>query len=269
MTDILNPILVLGGLGLAFGVLLSIASNVFAVEVDPKVEKVRSALPGANCGACGFPGCDGLANAIAEGNAAVNACNVGGKPVAEQIADIMGVNAANVERKVATVLCQGDCNKAKEKYRYEGIRDCRAANILQGGSKSCSFGCLGCGTCKEVCQFGAIEMIDGVAFINKDKCTSCMKCIEVCPKGIIELVPYDNQFVVKCKSKDSGKEVRQKCTIGCIGCQLCVKNCPSDAFSFENNLAKINYEKCINCGVCAEKCPTKAIYSNAAKDVAI
>jgi len=266
MTDILNPIIVLGGLGLAFGVLLSIASNVFAVEIDPKVEEIRSVLPGANCGACGFPGCDGLANAIAGGKAPVNACSVGGNPVAEQVADIMGVNATNVDRNVATVLCQGDCNKAKEKYKYEGIQDCRAANILQGGSKACSFGCLGCGTCKDVCAFGAITMIDGVAVIDKDKCTACMKCIEACPKAIIELVPYDNQFVVKCKSKDTGKEVRNKCSIGCIGCQICVKNCPVDAFNFENNLAKIDYSKCINCGVCAEKCPTKAIYSNLTKE---
>lgn len=270
MTDILNPIIVLGGLGLGFGVILSIASNIFAVKEDPKIEEIRSVLPGANCGACGFPGCDGLARAIAEGKAPVNACNVGGNPVAEKVANIMGVNAANVDRKVATVLCQGDCNKAKEKYIYQGIKDCRAANILQGGSKACSYGCLGCGTCKDVCQFGAIEMRDGVAFVLKDKCTACMKCIEVCPKKIIELVPYDNQYVVKCKSNDPGKVVRSKCSIGCIGCQICVKNCPSDAFIFENNLAKIDYSKCINCGVCAEKCPTKAIYGgDKTKEVAV
>lgn len=260
MMDIINPIIVLGGLGLLFGVLLSVASNVFAVEVDPKVEAVRSALPGANCGACGFPGCDGLANAIAEGRAPVTACPVGGTPVAEAVGEIMGVNAINVDRNVATVLCQGDCEKAKEKFVYEGIQDCRSANMVQGGSKACSYGCLGCGTCKDVCEFDAIKMIDGIAVIDKDKCTACMKCIDVCPKSIIELVPYDNEYIVKCKSEDTGKEVRSKCTVGCIGCQICVKNCPEDAFTFENNLAKIDYKKCINCGICAEKCPTKAIY---------
>ena len=269
MMDIINPIIVLGGLGLLFGVLLSVASNVFAVEVDPKVEAVRSALPGANCGACGFPGCDGLAKAITEGRAPVTACPVGGAPVAEAVAEIMGVNAANVDRNVATVLCQGDCEKAKEKFVYEGIQDCRAENIVQGGSKACSYGCLGCGTCKDVCDFDAIEMIDGIAVIDKDKCTACMKCIEVCPKSIIELVPYDNEYIVKCKSKDTGKEVRGKCTVGCIGCQICVKNCPEDAFTFENNLAKINYEKCINCGICAEKCPTKAIYPGLVEKISV
>lgn len=269
MTEIMNPMIVLGGLGFAFAIILSIASNVFAVEVDPKVEKVREALPGANCGACGFPGCDGLANAIVAGNAPVTACSVGGQPVAEEVADIMGVNASNVERNVATVLCQGDCGKAKQKFIYEGIKDCRAENILQGGSKACTYGCLGCGTCQNVCPFDAIDMVDGVAVVNKDKCTACMKCIEVCPKSIIELVPYDKLHVVKCKSNDSGKEVRSKCSIGCIGCQICVKNCPVDAFTFENNLAKINYDICINCGICAEKCPTKAIHAGLAKEASV
>lgn len=270
MIEILYPITVLGGLGLLFGSSLSLASKFFSVEINPKVEEVRKALPGANCGACGFPGCDGLANAIAEGKAPVNACSVGGNPVAEAVADIMGVNPAETIREVATVLCQGDCHKAKDKYIYEGIRDCRAQNILAGGSKSCSYGCLGCGTCKDVCEFDAIEIIDGIAVIDKDKCTSCKKCLSVCPKGIIELVPYDNEVVVKCKSNDSGKVVRGNCNIGCIGCQICVKNCPVDAFTFENYLARINYDKCINCGICAEKCPTNAIFSRLKKpEVAI
>ena len=266
MNGIIYPIIVLGGLGLLFGVVLSLASKVFSVEVDPKVEEIRKSLPGANCGACGFPGCDGLAAAIAAGKAPVNGCNVGGKPVAEKVADIMGVNAVDTVRSVAAVLCQGDCSKAKEKYVYNGIKDCRAQNILAGGSKSCSYGCLGCGTCKDACEFNAISIVDGIAIIDKEKCVSCKACIDACPKGIIELVPYEQEVVVKCKSNDSGKMVRSKCSTGCIGCQMCVKNCPQDAFIFENNLAKINYEKCINCGICAEKCPTKAIWSSLEKD---
>ena len=265
MSEILNPVLVLGVIGFIFAILLSIASNVFAVEVDPKVEAIRSALPGANCGACGFPGCDGLSAAIAEGRAPVSACSVGGQPVAEVIAEIMGSDADGVEKQVAVVLCQGDCEKAKEKFIYDGIQDCRAANSVQGGSKACSYGCLGCGTCKEVCGFGAIEIIDGIAVIDKEKCTSCGKCIEVCPKRIIELVPYKQEYIVKCKSMDNGKDVRAKCSIGCIGCQICVKNCPKEAITFDNNLAKIDYGKCINCSICAEKCPTKAIYPGMSK----
>ena len=262
MSTILFPITVLGGLGLLFGVGLSLASKVFSVEVNPKVEKIRKVLPGANCGGCGYPGCDGLASAIVDGKAPVNACSVGGQDVADKVADIMGVNSAETIRKVAVVLCQGDCEKAKNKYIYNGIQDCRAQNILAGGSKSCSYGCLGCGSCKKVCKFDAIKIINGITVIDKEKCTSCGKCIEICPKRIIELVPYEQEVIVKCKSYDSGKEVRGKCSTGCIGCKMCVKNCPEDAFSFDSFLAKINYEKCVNCGICVEKCPTNAIWSS-------
>ena len=260
MTDILNPMLVLGGLGFIFAVLLSIASRVFAVQIDPKVDEVRRVLPGVNCGACGHPGCDALASAVVRGDAPTTACTVGGETVAEKVSKIMGVYGGELKKEVATVLCQGDCDKARDKYIYDGIKDCRAENILQNGSKACTYGCLGCGTCMDICPFDAIYMENGIAVVDKDKCTACMKCIEICPKQIIELVPYENEYIVKCKSNDKGKEVRANCDIGCIGCQICVKNCPVDAFSSENNLAKIDYDTCINCGICASKCPTGAIF---------
>ena len=259
MENLIKPILVTGGLGLLFGILLSIASKVFAVVIDPKIVAVLDALPGANCGACGFPGCEGLATAIAEGKAPVNSCPIGGQKVADNVADIMGLQGANVERNVAVVLCQGDKDKANIKYEYEGINDCRIQMSLSDGCKSCTYGCLGCGTCFDVCPFDAIEMVNGIAVIDKEKCTACMKCIDICPKGIIELVPYDKKYIVKCKSEDPGKIVRKNCSIGCIGCKICVKNCPVDAIGFENSLAKIDYEKCINCGICEQKCPTKCI----------
>lgn len=261
MTAILYPIAILGGLGILFGVSLGFASKVFAVETDPKVDAIREVLPGANCGACGYPGCEGCASAIVEGKAPATACIVGGKSVAEEVANILGVKAGEIDRQVATVLCQGDCNKAKNKYKFAGLRDCRAQNILSGGSKSCSYGCLGCGTCVDVCDYDAIHIVNGVALVDKEKCLACKACINVCPKNIIELVPYENEVVVKCKSNDPGKVVRGNCSIGCIGCQICVKNCPEEAFSFENYLAKINYEKCTNCGTCVGKCPTGAIFS--------
>lgn len=261
MENIIQPVAVLGGLGLTFGVLLSIASNAFAVKIDPLIGSVLDALPGVNCGACGYPGCEGLANAIVDGKAPVTACPVGGQEVANNVAEVMGLNAGNLERNVAVVLCQGDCDKAKEKYRFEGINDCRIQNDLADGSKACSFGCLGCGTCYDVCPFDAIEMVNGVAVIIRDKCTACMKCIEICPKNIIDLVPYRNEVVVKCISKDPGREVRQYCSIGCIGCKICVKACPEDAYIFEDNLARIDYEKCTNCQICVAKCPTKCIHT--------
>jgi electron transport complex protein RnfB len=262
MNNILTAVLVLGGLGLLFGIGLAVASRVFAVKVDPKVEKIRLALPGANCGACGYPGCDGFANAVASGNAPVNGCPVGGAETAQKLGEIMGVNAEAGIKKVARVICKGtDCN-AKEKFDYKGINDCKAANMVAGGSKACEYGCLGFGTCIDACQFDAIRIIDGVAVIDPEKCTACGKCIEVCPKSVIEMIPYEQQVVVDCNNKEFGKVVKEVCSVGCIGCKLCVKACPFEAIEFENNLAKINYDKCTNCMICAEKCPTKAITAN-------
>jgi len=203
--SILFAVLSLGGLGLLFGIGLAIASKAFAVEVDPKVEKIRGALPGANCGACGFPGCDGFANAVSSGKAPVNGCPVGGSVCAEAIGEIMGVTTDAMNKKVARVLCQGTSCNANEKFEYTGITDCKAAAMISGGSKSCSYGCLGLGTCFDVCQFDAIKMVDGIANIDPDKCTSCGKCIDVCPKTVIKMVPYEQKVVVDCNSKEFGQ----------------------------------------------------------------
>ena len=172
----------------------------------------------------------------------------------------MGVNAGNVDRNVAVVHCQGDCNKAKNKYDYNDLVDCRLIADYQQGAKACNFGCCGGGTCVSVCEFDAIHMVNGVAVVDKEKCVACMKCINICPKKIISLRPYKSKTVVECKSLDSGKVVRTNCSIGCIGCGICEKNCPKDAIHVENNLASIDYDKCINCGICVSKCPTGAIY---------
>lgn len=265
MNTILYPVLILGGLGAVFAILLSVASNVFAVEVDPLIDAIDNVLPGANCGACGYPGCAGYAKAVANGEASLTACSVGGEPVATKIGEILGTDAGDIEREVAVVLCQGDCETAKEKFIYDGIADCRSAASIQGGSKACSFGCLGCGTCVDACDFDAIEIVNGVAIIDKDKCVACGKCIPACPKDIIEFVPYDKEYIVKCMSTEAGKDVRQSCSVGCIGCQICVKACPKDAITFDNFLAKIDYDKCINCSICAGKCPTKAIFPGMTK----
>lgn len=258
----IDPIISLGGMGLIFGAGLAFASQKFAVEVDEKVSAIRAVLPGANCGACGYPGCDGMAKAIAAGEAPVNGCPVGGADVAAKVGSIMGVEADAQDKKVAKVICDGDITKCGEKFKYEGIQNCVAAAAIQGGSKACPYGCLGLGTCVEACQFGAIEIVQGVARIDPEKCTACGKCIEACPKNIIDWVPYKQSVVITCSNKDPGKIVRGICTVGCIGCKICVKNCPTGTIGFENNLAFINYENCTNCFTCVEKCPTKAIEGN-------
>lgn len=260
MKDILYPILSLGGLGLLFGLILGYASKKFAVAVDEKVPLIRECLPGANCGGCGFAGCDAYAEAVANGSAAPNCCPIGGAPVAAKIGEVLGVQVDESEPEVAYVKCQGTCDKAKDKYEYYGLQDCREAmNVPGAGAKACEFGCLGLGSCVDACQFDAIEIVDGIAKVNKDNCVACGACVSTCPKGIIELVPKKQLVLVACNSNNRGLDVKNACSAGCIGCGLCAKACPKDAITMENNLPVIDYSKCVNCGLCEKKCPTKAI----------
>ena len=259
-TEILVAAGVIGGVAILVGVLLGKAGEIFKVETNEKETAVREALPGNNCGACGFPGCDGLAHAIAEGTAPVNACPVGGASVAEKISAIVGGEAGETVRKVAVVKCQGNCEKAKDVYNYVGPKVCSiAVNTPNGGPKGCTFGCLGYGECKSVCEFGAIEIVDGIAVIDKEKCVACGKCAAVCPRHIISMVPYNKTHVIMCNSKDRGLDVKNVCSAGCIGCTLCVKACPKEAISMDGNLPVIDYDKCVNCGLCEKKCPAKVI----------
>lgn len=251
---------VVGAVGLVIGVLLGVASEKFKVEVDEKEILVRNELPGNNCGGCGFPGCDGLAKAIAAGEAAVDACPVGGAPVGAKIAAIMGVEAGSSEKQVAFVKCKGTCDKTNMQYRYYGIDDCRKVSVVPGaGEKACAYGCMGYGTCVKACQFDAIHIVDGVAVVDKEKCVACGKCVAACPNRLIELVPYKAEHLVQCSSHDKGKDVKAKCDNGCIGCTLCTKQCEVGAIRMENNLAVIDYSLCTNCGKCAAKCPAKVI----------
>lgn len=251
---------VVGAVGILAGVLLGVASEKFKVSVDEKEIKIRELLPGNNCGGCGYPGCDGLAAAIAKGEAAPSGCPVGGEPTAMAIAAIVGGEVSS-RKMVAHVKCAGTCEKAKEAYEYFGPKDCKlAANAPGGGPKACPYGCTGYGSCKAVCQFDAIQIVDGIAVIDKDKCKACGMCVAECPRHIIEMIPYEAEAVVDCNSKDFGKDVKANCEVGCIGCGICQKNCPEGAIAVENHLAVIDYEKCTGCGTCKEKCPVKIIH---------
>lgn len=248
--------------GLFIGLFLGAAGIKFKVEVDEKEEAVLAALPGNNCGGCGFAGCSGLAAAIAKGEAAVNACPVGGEPVGEKIAEIMGVEAEAGEKMIAFVKCAGDCDKARLDYDYTGVEDCRMlAFVPNGGPKSCNDGCLGFGSCVKVCPFDAIHVVNGVAVVDKEACKACGKCVEVCPKHLIELIPYKSQYAVACSSKEKGPVTMKDCQAGCIGCGICVKQCEHGAVSVLDFHASINQEKCTGCGACEKKCPKKSIVS--------
>ncbi|MDL2310831.1 RnfABCDGE type electron transport complex subunit B [Peptostreptococcaceae bacterium OttesenSCG-928-C18] len=259
MNSILIALAVLGGLGILFAIILYIASRFFYVPVDERIEAVRNELPGANCGACGFPGCDGLAGAIINDGASLSACPVGGADLTERLAELLGRVANSASKNVAIVKCKGNTEYSKDKFEYTGIQDCRVNQSLQGGSKCCSYGCLGCGTCVDVCQFDSIHIIDGVAVVDKEKCTACEMCIDICPRDLIELTPYDQEVAVLCSSLDKGKDVRGNCKVGCIACKICERECPVDAITVTNNLAYIDSEECIDCGMCVVKCPQNTI----------
>jgi len=257
---ILASIAVLAGLGLLFGLWLAASAARFGVEPDPKVTSITEALPGANCGACGYPGCSALASAIAKGNAPANACPVGGQAVAQKIAKIIGSGEVSVVEMVAVLKCNGGCENALDKFIYTGIKDCRAAVLIGDGQKMCSYACVGLGTCEALCPFGAITMSPQMLpVIDFEKCTGCGICVKNCPKSVLELVPKKNMVYVACNSLDKGAYVKKVCKVGCIACNICQKNCPYDAIHVKNFLAKVEYDKCTMCGICVEKCPTKII----------
>lgn len=258
--EIITAVVALGVISIIIGLILSLAEKAFYVKENELEAAVREALPGNNCGGCGYAGCDGLAKAIANKEASVSACPVGGMPVAEKIAAIMGEKAEKTNRKVAFVKCSGTADKRHTNYNYFGTKGCDyIAQLPDPEIRSCKYGCIGCGTCAKACDFNAIKIVDSKARVDEELCVACGKCVKACPLNIIELVDANSKYRVQCSSHDKGKAVSEKCDAGCIGCRICYNNCPQNAIIFENNLAAIDYSKCVACGICEEKCPRKII----------
>ncbi len=255
----LAAILSLGCIGLIAAIALGLAAKKFAVEVDPRELAVMEVLPGANCGACGFPGCAGYAKALTTGQVELNQCPPGGPDLVAKLANILGVEASAAAAEIAVVICQGDNRKAQLKYRYLGLEDCNAAQRIANGPKTCPGGCLGLASCQRACPFGAIEMTaDGLAVISREKCTGCRKCVAVCPRQVIRMTPAAATVHVLCNSHDKGAQVRKYCQVGCIGCNICVKTVPA-AYKVENFLAHVVYGQDEAAAEAIAKCPTKCI----------
>ncbi|NLG23794.1 MAG: RnfABCDGE type electron transport complex subunit B [Clostridiales bacterium] len=255
---------VLAAIALAMGAALAVAGRFFSVERDERIDAVRALLPGANCGACGHPGCDGLAAAIVEGGSPVNACTVNTAENARRIAELMGVSAGQIKPLTAHVRCRGTLVNAPLKFHYEGMNDCRAAAAIADGVKSCPFSCLGFGNCARVCPVDAIEIVDGLAVIDHDRCITCGKCVAECPRHIIRLVPQDSPVRIECSNVLRGRLVIDDCQVGCIGCGLCAKACEFGAIELINDLPVFDYDKCTGCMRCAEKCPRQIIWPDSA-----
>ncbi|MDR2151008.1 MAG: RnfABCDGE type electron transport complex subunit B [Spirochaetaceae bacterium] len=254
-------------LALAFilGFALGFFRKFFAVAEDPLKSSIRECLPGANCGACGYPGCDGYASALVERTAEPNKCTVGGVSVAEKIGTILGIEASSVESFIAVLACQGSKEHAPAKGEYSGLAQCRAAKIAIGGTKLCAWGCLGFGDCVAVCQFGALCMgADGLPHINVERCTGCGLCVAECPQQVLLTIPKRRKAnpvpYALCSNRHTVKAlVLKTCKKACIKCELCVKNCPQHCIALVNGIPEIDYSKCSICGTCVAKCPTKVL----------
>ncbi len=254
--EILIAFLTVLVIALLAGILLLIFSRLFFVEKNPLEKKIRDCLPGVNCGACGYKGCDDYAAALAEGGVKATLCIPGDQKVADEICSLLGVEAEEIKDVVAFVACNGTCEAVKSIAVYEGIQTCKAASMLYGGTNSCRFGCLGLGDCVRACPSDAICLDDGIARIITSRCIGCGLCKSQCPKGIISMVPQETGEVVMCSNKQKGADAMKACKNACIGCKKCEKSCPEGAIKVTDNLAVIDYNICKNCGACVDVCPT-------------
>lgn len=253
------PVLIFAAVGGAAGVLLTVGSKLFFVKTDETVAKIVEALPNANCGACGYSGCEGYANAVAKGEAPTNRCKPGGAVAAEKIAGIMGTEVLASVKEAAYVRCNGCEGAVEDRFEFDGTPSCAAVERFYNGKKMCRTGCDGYGDCAAVCDNDAISIVNGIAVVDQSKCSACGKCVAVCPNHLIEIRPAEAPYAVRCSSKDSIKVTKTICKNGCLGCRLCEKKCPAGAITVKDNHASIDYEKCTGCGICAQSCPVKCI----------
>lgn len=259
MSAIVTSVLIVVVIGIISGVILTFAAKFMAVPVDERVTQVRDALPGANCGACGFAGCDEYAQKLVHEGVKTNLCTPGGSSVSKQISEILGGEFEEVAAKRAIVRCSGTCGSTDYVMDYQGPQTCEGCNYFYQGRGSCSHACLGFGDCVVTCQYGAISIRDGVAVVDRELCTGCTMCVKSCPNFLIEVIPASSEVFVGCHSTDTGAFTRKVCKAGCIGCKRCEKTCEYGAITITNNLASIDPAKCTNCGACVGVCPTKVI----------
>lgn len=256
-----NAILVLGGVGLVFGVFIALANKRLWVWEDPRIEVVAQMLPSANCGACGLPGCRAFAEQAVEGKIAPAQCTVSSEVSRQVIADFLGVEAGQAIKRVARLLCAGGSDVAADRAEYRGLASCAGAAAVAGGGKGCTWGCLGLADCARSCDFDAIAMSEtGLPVVDIDKCTSCGDCVEACPKGLFTIMPLDHQLLVQCKNLISGDDALAQCRVACTACGKCVQDAAPGLISVASGVAEVNYDRIETATrAAAERCPTGAI----------
>lgn len=266
MSDsLIYTILVISTIGIVAAIILYYVSQKFKVFEDPRIDLVEKALPGANCGGCGFAGCRAFADAcVKASNLNELFCTVGGNEGMANVASILGLEAVTKAPKTAVVRCNGSCQHRPKTNHFDGVTSCAVASALYSGETDCSYGCLGFGDCVTVCKFDAIHINkeSGLPEVIDEKCTACGACVEACPKQLIELrkqMPKYRKVYVACRNKDKGGVAKKACEVACIGCGKCEKACEFDAIQVVNNLAFIDSDKCKLCRKCVAVCPTNAI----------
>lgn len=254
------PILVVAGIAAVLAFSLSFLGEKMAVDRDARIDEIVRNLSGANCGGCGYAGCDAFAEALFKGEAKLSQCNPTSPDNKANIARILGMSEEKSKATVAVVHCIGG-NRCRNKADYQGYGDCQSAELLAGGNKACPVGCMGLGTCAANCKYGAVSVNrdTGAAEVDYTHCTSCGACVAACPKKIIGRIPKDAKVYIGCSNTGRGKEITSVCQMGCIACGKCERNCPTGAIRLSNNLAAIDYDKCIGCGKCVEVCPRHCI----------
>ncbi len=253
--------LIVGILGLVLGFGLAVAEKKLAVEKDPKLEELEGAMPGANCGGCGYAGCQAYAEAVYNGTAPAGLCSPGGAELAAKMGEILGIKVELKEKMVAFVFCRGNSEVTATDYQYKGMADCNAAALLQGGPVGCKEGCLHLGSCISVCPVGAISKDEkGNVVVDKEKCIGCGKCVSVCPNNVIRLVPYSQEWICACNNHEPGGKVRKTCQVGCIGCKMCETKVENSPFKVESFLSSNDWNKDQSTAeAAAEICPQKCI----------
>lgn len=254
-----TPVIIVTLIGVISGVVLSVADKYMSVPTDERVDDIVEILPGVNCGACGFAGCEEYASKLVWEGVATNLCTPGGDDTSAEISEILGLPVLDVVEKVAMVRCSGSSEYSAHIMDYGGKPTCKDNNLYFEGRHQCSYACLGFGDCLDVCEYGAITIIDNIAVIDRELCTGCAMCVEACPNDLIVLKETTSEIFVGCNSTNRGAFVRRVCEIGCIGCNMCERACQHDAIIKRDNLAIIDQAKCTNCGDCVTACPTKVI----------
>jgi len=257
----MSGLVLLSGIGLLFGVILSVAKIKLAVHKDERITTILDLLPGTNCGACGFPGCLQYATKIVKDNMDISYCPVGGEAVIEAISKVVQTDSANrPEKRIPAILCKGGKVNAVDKFEYIGPLSCLAASQISNGHKVCRFACLGFGDCVLSCKFDALHMDkNGLPVLSEEKCSGCGICVLDCPRNLIIMRPKRTVTHMCCRNTEKFSIMKKGCSVGCTGCKLCEKACIYDAIHVVNFCASIDYEKCTDCGKCFDVCPAKVI----------